>query len=48
MYAHIAQEQAQQAGGPEVGASGGGDTGGSGGGGGDAVDADYTILEDEE
>ncbi len=53
MYAHIAQEQAQQAGGPEVGATGGGSGTGTGGGGGgsaagDAVDADYTILEDEE
>ena len=46
MYANIAQEQAQQAGGPEVGATdGGGEP--SGGAPADAVDADYTILEDE-
>ncbi|UCC93742.1 MAG: Hsp70 family protein, partial [Thermoplasmata archaeon] len=50
MYAHVAQQQAQQAGGPEVGGPAGeGDPGAGGGGSGeDAVDADYTILEDEK
>jgi molecular chaperone DnaK len=50
MYAHIAQEQAQQSGGPEVGANGGApaqDPGGSSNAA-DAVDADYTILDEEE
>ncbi len=46
MYAHVAQQQAQQGGGPEVGGpAGGGEPGGSNA---DAVDADYTILEDEK
>jgi molecular chaperone DnaK len=50
MYAHVAQEQAQQAGGPGAGGPAGGADEGSGGGasGEDAVDADYTILEDEK
>jgi hypothetical protein len=50
MYAHMAQQQAQQAGGPEAGgpAEGGATAGAPGGGGSeDAVDADYTILDDE-
>jgi len=50
MYAHVAQEQAQQAGGPEAGEAGGKAKGKASGGGGssqDAVDADYTILDDE-
>jgi molecular chaperone DnaK len=45
MYANVAQQQAQQAGGPEDGAEGG--AGGSSSAE-DAVDADYTILEDEK
>jgi molecular chaperone DnaK len=50
MYAHVAQQQAQQAGGPEVGGPAGGADGGASGSGSaaDAVDADYTILEDED
>ena len=50
MYANVAQQQAQEAGDPEVGASGDGSDGGQGGStsAADAVDADYTILEDEE
>ena len=50
MYAHVAQQQAQQAGGPGVGESADGADAGPGGGGSaeDAVDADYTILEDEK
>jgi molecular chaperone DnaK len=50
MYANVAQQQAQEAGGPEVGASGDGSDGDQGGStsAADAVDADYTILEDEE
>jgi len=49
MYAHVAQQQAQQAGGPQAGGPEGGADGGSGGGPAeDAVDADYTILEDEK
>jgi molecular chaperone DnaK len=50
MYAHVAQQQAQQAGGPEVGGPAEGDatTGASGSGSSeDAVDADYTILDDK-
>ena len=47
MYANVAQQQAQEAGGPEVGDSGDGGQGGSTSAA-DAVDADYTILEDEE
>jgi molecular chaperone DnaK len=47
MYAHIAQEQAQQTGGPETGATGPGE-GGEPAGASDAVDADYTILDEEE
>ncbi len=46
MYAHIAQEQAQQASGPDAGGDGAASEGE--GSGADAVDADYTILEDEE
>jgi molecular chaperone DnaK len=45
MYAHIAQEQAQQGAGPEAGATGAAEPGG---GPEDAVDADYTILDDEK
>jgi molecular chaperone DnaK len=46
MYAHVAQQQAQQGGGPEVGGpAAGAEPGGSNA---DAVDADYTILEDEK
>ncbi len=50
MYAHVAQQQAQQAGGPGVGESADGADAGPGGSGPaeDAVDADYTILEDEK
>jgi molecular chaperone DnaK len=49
MYAQVAQEQAQQAGEPEMGATGAdaGSNGAAGGPSADAVDADYTILEDE-
>jgi molecular chaperone DnaK len=47
MYAHIAQEQAQQAAGPSAGSAGAGGDEAHGGGGQDAVDADYTILDDE-
>ena len=46
MYAHVAQEQAQRPEGPEAGGKAHG--GGKATGGADAVDADYTILEDEE
>ncbi len=48
MYAHIAQEQAQQASGADAGAGGDGAASEGEGSGVDAVDADYTILEDEE
>jgi molecular chaperone DnaK len=48
MYANVAQQQAQQAGGPEVGGPAEGAAASSGGGSSeDAVDADYTILDDE-
>jgi molecular chaperone DnaK len=49
MYSQVAQEQARQAG-PEVGGPAGepASAGEGGGSGADAVDADYTILEDEE
>ncbi len=50
MYAEVAQQQAQEAGGPGAGAPGGESEGGQGesANAADAVDADYTILEDEE
>ena len=47
MYANIAQEQAQQATGPGAGAAGVGGDESQGGADHDAVDADYTILEEE-
>ncbi len=47
MYAHVAQQQAQQAGGPEVGGPAGEAEPSRSSAGDDAVDADYTILDDE-